>query len=164
MTAALFGTIWIALFLFALGETGRRDRDAGHVPPAWLWWAYAAGALLCAGHLVIAMAAVHLWSHASSVSATARQTLEVYGLNWGGGVWANYAFVALWVFEAWRWRADRARRAPRRPVFVWAVRLFFLVIILNAAVVFAVGPRRIAGAIVVLWLLWTWRPRGAVAT
>jgi hypothetical protein len=72
-------------------------------------------------------------------------------------VFLNYAFVAVWLFEAWRWR--------RRPdgegrVIEWMTRVFFLVIILNGAVIFAGGARRIAGALLVAWLLWIWRPAG----
>jgi hypothetical protein len=118
--------------------------------------------LLLLVHIAIAMDVAHNWSHQSAVAATARQTSAVYGLNWGGGVYANYLFVAVWLFELWRWRrgsSPDAPRAPRPRLIVWTIRIFYLVMILNAAVVFAVGPRRVAGAVIVAVLLWIWRPR-----
>lgn len=158
----LYGTIWVSLLLFAIGEVGRRDRDAGRRASRRTWLAYTAGAALACTHLVLAMAWVHGWSHQASVTATARQTRAVFGLDWGGGVWFNYAFVAVWLFECWRWwREDTAVTAtpPRRATVVWALRAFFLIMIANAAVVFAVGARRLLGAMLVSWLLWLWWPR-----
>jgi len=156
---ALYGTIWLALVLFCAGEAGRRDRDAGHPAASWTWWAYAIGALLLVVHIVIAMDVAHNWSHQSSIAATARQTSAVYGLDWGGGVYANYAFVAVWLFEVWRWRRNSTPGAPHVPrarTIVWTIRIFYLVMILNAAIIFAAGWRRAAGAAIVLWLLWIW--------
>ena len=154
VTAALYLTIWVALLLFGTAETGRRRASAGS-PAPWAWPVFVAGAALCAIHVAIAMGVTHGWSHAAAIAATARQTNAVYGLDWGGGVFANYAFVAVWGVEAWRWRAaGPGDRGPR----LWA-RIFFLVMILNAAVIFASGPRRLAGAALLVWLLWVWRPQ-----
>ena len=95
-------------------------------------------------------------SRASAVAVTARQTKAVYGLDWGGGVFANYAFVAVWAFDAWRWRAglDRHGSDP----LTWPIRIFFLVMIANGAIVFVTGPRWMIGAAIVVTLLWVWRP------
>jgi hypothetical protein len=154
----MYATIWIALILFCIGEVGRRDRDAGRAAAPLTWWASATGALICAVHIAIAMEVVHGWSHQAAVAATARQAAAVYGLNWGGGIYANYAFVGLWVFEVWRWRANPIPAGARSPVTVWAIRIFYLIMILNAAVIFAAGPRRLAGVAIVAGLLWLWRP------
>ena len=156
MSAALYWTIWIALLLFVAGEAGRRRGvETGSSPP-WAWPAFAAGAILCAIHVTLAMWLAHGWSHAAAVAATARQTNAVYGLDWGGGVFANYAFVAVWAFDAWRWRAHRGGTGAGR--LTWAIRVFFLVMIVNGAVIFVAGPRRILGAALVAALLWIWRP------
>ena len=157
MSLALYGTIWIALILFCIGEPGRRDLDAGRVPAPLTWWAYAIGAVILIAHMVIAMGVAHNWSHQSSVDATARQTYAVYGLNWGGGVFMNYVFAALWLIEAIRWQIRSATPTPRRAAIVWSIRIFYLVMILNAAVIFTPAPRRYAGAAMVLYLLWIWR-------
>jgi hypothetical protein len=157
VNTALYWMIWIALVLLCVGEAGRRNLHVGRQEP-WAWWAFSAGALLCAIHGVIAMGIRHQWSHEAAIAATARQTMAVYGLNWGGGVYLNYAFVAVWLLDAWWWRRfpSRDEREPR--AITWTTRVFFLVMILNAAVVFAGGARRLAGAVIVLWLVWIWRP------
>lgn len=160
MSAAVYGTIWIALVLLCAGEFGRRRMRGGGSAP-WAWWAFVAGALVCVIHIGLAMRAAHGWSHQSAIAATARQTMAVYGVNWGGGVFLNYAFVAVWLLEAWRWR--RRPAAEVRAVDC-LTRVFFLVMILNGAVIFAAGSRRIAGALVVAWLLWIWRPGAAAGS
>ena len=152
----MYWTIWLALLLFAAGEFGRRRIRTGGSAP-WAWWVFVAGALLCALHIGVAMTTAHAWSHAAAIAATARQTMAVYGVNWGGGVFVNYAFVAVWLLDAWRWRR---RPVDNDRVMTWMTRIFFLVIILNGAVIFAAGTRRIAGALLVAWLLWIWRPAG----
>jgi hypothetical protein len=152
---ALYATIWLALLLFCAGEAGRWIRTGpGRPARSWAWWAYAAGAVLCAIHIAVAMAVVHGWSHASAVEATAQQTAAVYGLNWGGGVFVNYLFVAVWLLEAWRWRA---RGSDGRPgAMTWAARILFLIVIVNGAVVFARGAGRLAGAGLLAALLWVY--------
>jgi len=154
----VYWTIWIALVLLVAGEAGRRRGFGGGSPPAWAWPAFAAGAVLSAIHVVLAMSIAHGWSHDSAVAATASQTKAVYGVDWGGGVYANYAFVAVWALDAWRWRVGVARAGPGPDALTWTIRLFFFVMILNGAVIFAAGPRWILGAAVVALLMWIWRP------
>ena len=113
MDAALYWTIWIALTLFAAGEAGKRISRDGRVPARWAWPVSAAGAALLIVHIAIAMGARHGWSHAAAWSATAQQTASVYGLAWGGGVYVNYAFVALWLIELWQWHRSPERNAQR---------------------------------------------------
>jgi hypothetical protein len=148
---ALYTTIWMALLLFCAGEAGRWT-TASHRPARWAWWSYSAGAVLCVIHIAVAMAVAHEWSHASAVEATARQTAAVYGLAWGGGVFVNYVFVAVWMLEVWRWRARGS--ASRPDAITWAARILFLIVIVNGAVVFAHGAGRIAGAVLLAALLW----------
>lgn len=161
MNIALYSTIWIALVLFCAGEAGRRNLRDARVPASatWAWWAFSCGALLCAVHIAIAMSARYAWSHQAAIDATARQTMAVYGLDWGGGVYLNYAFVIVWIVDAWQWRRDPSRDTRRPGALRWTMRALFLIMILNAGVIFAGGARRVAGVLVVLWLLWAWRPR-----
>jgi hypothetical protein len=98
------------------------------------------------------------------MEATARQTEAVVGVNWGGGVYVNYAFVLAWACETVYWRWDSAGYAARPRALVWGLRAFYFVIILNAAVVFAAAPRRAAGALLALWLLAIWRPERRAGT
>jgi hypothetical protein len=159
---ALYGTIWIALCLFCAGEAGRRHGDVGGLAAPWAWWAFSLGALLCAIHVVIAMSVTYGWNHGAAAAATARQTMAVYGLNWGGGVYVNYVFVGVWWLDAWMWCRNLSRNRRRAHLVTWTTRIFFIVIILNAAVIFVTGARRIAGMLIVLWLGWIWRPQAPI--
>lgn len=154
MNVALYATIWIALALFAAGEAVKRARGVSS-RPAWRLWA--AGAVACAIHVVIAFAIRYGWSHDAAIRETARQTAAVYGLDWGGGVYVNYLFVAVWAIEAWWWRTDPARYAARPRALTWTLRAFYVVIVLNAAVIFARPPARWPGLALTAVLAWTWR-------
>ena len=158
MNAALYWTIWIALALFAAGEAGKRALRAGRRSSPLAWFGCAAGLALAVVHTVLAFGVRHGWSHEAAWQSTARQTAAIYGLDWGGGLYVNYAFLGAWAWEVVGWRRSPASFA-RQPVWlVRSLQLFYLVVILNAAVVFAGGARRIAGALLVLALLWIWRP------
>jgi hypothetical protein len=147
MQTLTYATIWSALVLFVAGQHWRR-------PIVWLL-----GALVCATHIAIALSWRYGWNHDLAIRATARQTAAVYGIEWGGGVYLNYLFVAIWMIEG-LWWALRPAAYPLRPQSLkWATRLFYLVIIVNAAVVFAGGPGRLAGVLLVACLLATWHSR-----
>jgi hypothetical protein len=154
---ALYLTIWLALILFALAETGRpRRRNAGS--PGWPWWAFTIGLALAVVHTILAFAAVHDWVHDDAVRSTAMQTAAVYGVAVGWGVYVNYVFLGVWLADAWWWR--RAPHGYIRPIAVtWTLRAFYLVMIFNGAVVFAAGPRRALGAAVVAVLCVAWGRR-----
>ena len=158
----LYLTIWAALVLFAAGEAGRRAGRAG-VAVAWAWRASLIGLCLAAAHVVLAFDVRHDWRHTSAVRETARQTAVVYGLDWGGGVYVNDAFLGVWALDLWRWRAAARRGAPRSRVSIWLARAFYFIVILNGAVIFASGWRRGLGLVLVAWLVaWlvaAWRPR-----
>ena len=114
-----------------------------------------AGLVLCVTHIGIAMASVHGWSHASAIDATARSTAAVYGLRWGGGVFVNYLFVAVWAVDAW-WSSIRGDRAEISGLRL-ALRLFYAIVIVNAAVIFARWPLRLVGVCLVIALFVAWR-------
>ena len=156
MTLALYGTIWLALAAFVAGEAGKQRRTTSR----WAWSISLAGALLCVAHIVIALGHHHHWNHDAAVRETAQQTAAVYGVAWGGGVYVNYVFVAVWLAELWRWRTRPTEYFGRSPTLVWALRAFFFIIIVNAAVVFASPRTRIGGIVltVILLLIWTARP------
>ena len=115
-------------------------------------------------HIAIAMGARHGWSHAAAWSATAQQTASVYGLAWGGGVYFNYAFARRLAAGVVAWQRSPERQARRPGVATWAIRLFFVVIIFNAAVVFAGGWRRAIGAVIVFVLIASWTTRKAAGS
>ena len=158
MNVALYATVWIALALFVAGEAGKRALERGGAAVGRLWLASTLGAFLCTAHMLIAFAVRHGWSHAVAVAVTARQTAEVFGVSWGGGVYVNYLFVTLWLTEACWWRAAPLAYA-RRPRWIdWALRAFYALVIVNAAIVFASPAGRVAGVPLVAALLWAWRP------
>ena len=159
MNAALYWTIWIALALFAAGEAGKRGLHDGRAPKPWAWWAFAIGCAIAIVHVAIAMGVRHHWSHAAAIDATARQTFSVFGLDWGGGVYVNYAFLLVWATEVWLWRRAPERYAARPASMTWTIRAFYLVIIASAAIVFAGGLRGVAGVLVVATLLVSWTRR-----
>ncbi len=153
--AALYGTIWLSMLLFTAGESGRSLTPRGSAAPRWAWWAFATGLVLALVHTLIAFAVVHQWSHADAVLSTAIQTESVYGVLFTGGIYVNYLFFAVWLADAWWWRTS-PRDYVRPAAAVWTLRAFYMVIIFNAAVVFATGFRRVLGLLLVSWLARAW--------
>lgn len=142
---AMYLTIWLALTLFAAGEAGRSLSPPGVRPPRWARQAFTAGLVLAIVHTMLAFDIVHAWSHADAVRNTARQTSAVYGIAFGSGVYVNYLFFAVWLVDAVRWRRSG-----------WVLRAFYFVIIVNAAVIFAAGSRRILGGLLIAALVGVW--------
>jgi hypothetical protein len=59
--------------------------------------------------------------------------------------------------ETWRWRRSKQRGIRPSPAVTWALRAFFLVVIVNGAIIFAVhAASRVAGSVLVSTLLWCW--------
>ncbi|MDP1570554.1 MAG: hypothetical protein Q8L86_11175 [Vicinamibacterales bacterium] len=153
------GTIWAALVLFVAGEAGRRR---GRTAPApWALPAFVAGALLCALHFAAVFHWHHGWSHADAAIATARQMAEVFGTGWGGSIWFNYLFLAVWIADAAGWARDphAAVRPPSRGV--WLRRAFYAVMIVNATVVFVPWPMQWLGVAICAALAWVWGTVGS---
>src|SRR5262245_35746347 len=81
--------VWLALIAYAFGAAtlllakGRAR---------WLACARLAWTLGCAffiAHVASAFHFFHGWSHAAAYRETARQTAELTGLRWGGGIFLN---------------------------------------------------------------------------
>ena len=152
-------TIWLAVACYAAGSAafalsrGRRAWDGA----ARLVWTFACAALLA--HVACAFHSYHAWSHDSAYLDTARQTNEVVGLNWGGGLYINYALMSGWVLDvAWWWLRGLDSHRRRWLPLVAAWHGFLLVIFFNATVVFKSGPARWAGLVVCLALCVAWWP------
>lgn len=65
---------------------------------------WTAGVVLYLAHVFCAFAYFYDWSHEIAYRETARQTLQLFGVNWGGGLYLNYAFTVLWTADCvWRW-------------------------------------------------------------
>jgi hypothetical protein len=109
----------------------------------WLWTLGCAAML---AHLAFAFQLTHHWSHAAALRETARQTEELFGWNWGGGVWANYLFAAWWSADVvWWWLAGPA--CPRTQPWAWTAALhgYLALIAFNAVAVFGDGGTRWCG-------------------
>jgi hypothetical protein len=104
-------------------------------------------------HAASALDYYHHWSQQSAYLETARQTKEIFGLDWGGGLWINYGFIAAWIIDTiWWWRGLPAfRRRPRSLVVAW--HAVFLFMVFNATVVFKTGVLRGLGLVGCLGLL-----------
>ena len=162
---ALHGTVWLALVAWTaaevLGPTRQASGASANSGSTTLgtnfdWrWPWSLGALALALHFALAMQLRHGWSHAAAVADTARQTEAKFGLNWGGGVWFNYAMVALWLIDAaWAWIAPTRRAAVRG--WQWYVRGYFFFMWFNGAVVFPAGPVRWFGLMACSAVAWSW--------
>ena len=150
-------TIWVTLAGYFIGAVvfGLSRQRRNWARAARLVWTIACISLLA--HVACAFHFYHGWSHMAAYQQTARQTAEVVGLNWGGGVYINYALAVGWVIDCiWWWLdSDGYRRRPRLLAAIWQAFLIF--IIFNATVVFETGPLRWLGltmcaALGILWL------------
>lgn len=111
-------------------------------------------------HVACAFNFYHHWSHTAAYTDTARQTAQLLGWSWGGGLYINYAFGLVWAGEViWSWThpGGYRRRSSR---LTWIVRGFFMLMIFNGAFVFAHGALRWFGLILSLALAACWFRRG----
>mgnify|MGYP003286478304 CR=1 FL=1 len=154
------GTIWFSIvgyvagsiiFAFCSSPRGRTQWESG----ARVLWTVACASLIV--HFISAFQFYHGWSHATAYVDTARQTEEVFGLNWGGGLFVNYALLIAWMVDiAWWWRSglDSYRKRPWLLIAAWHGVLIF--IIFNATVVFGDGIVRWLGLGICVLLTLSW--------
>jgi hypothetical protein len=109
--------------------------------------AWSLGCLLFVLHVAGAFESYHGWSHSAAYRETARQTAEIFGLDWGGGLYLNYAFAIVWVIDvAWMWaRPESYLLRPAR--ISAAVHAFMTFMFFNATVVFGSTRMRWAGVV-----------------
>jgi hypothetical protein len=108
-------------------------------------------------HVFCAFHFYHAWSHDAAYRETARQTDELFGINWGGGLFINYALIAGWLADvAWWWvrGVDSYRQRPWFLLAAW--HGFVIFIIFNATVVFKTGLARWIGLAICLGLCLAW--------
>jgi len=139
-------TLWTVRAAVLLWSVGLSLRAAGRGEPLARWaWVIGCAALVI--HIAGAFAFFHggRWDHA--YDATARQTEAVFGLNWGGGLYVNFVFAGVWMFDA-VWRIARPNSYSSRSLGCEAaIQGFLWFIVFNGAVVFAVGSVRWFGAV-----------------
>jgi hypothetical protein len=117
---------------------------------------WTAACLCYLAHVYGAFEFVHGWNHTAAYVETARQTNELFGLAWGGGIFFNYAFTILWLADViWWWSDPEGYRRRPRSITV-AIHGFLAFMFFNGAVVFGSGPVRWFGIAAVPALLWLW--------
>ena len=83
-------------------------------------------------HVCGAFEFFYSWSHSVAEAETTRQTRKLFGADFSGGIYLNYAFTVVWVAycTAW-WRRPTASVPPLH----FAVQAFLLFMFINASVV-----------------------------
>ena len=146
------GTVWLALLCYAAAEAlrlfRRRIRDCDR--RLRLIWTFGCAAYLA--HVAAAFHFYHAWSHMTAYAETARQTDELLGLNWGGGLYFNYAFTIVWCADVLCWWLKPNAYQARAQWVNCAVRGFLLFMIFNATVVFGSAPAKLLGGLMFLLL------------
>jgi hypothetical protein len=137
----VFGSISCSVGCWAAGEAIRSRT-------AWL-----AGALLALVHAIAAFGVFYQWSHATAERLTALQAAQLTGVSFSGGIYVNYAFVAIWLIDAVWWSARPASYERRPRALSLAIRLFLFAIVVSGAIVFADGMARMVGAAAVAWVV-----------
>lgn len=114
-----------------------------------LWRAaWSAACLLLIVHVLAAFHFEHGWSHSAALKHTAEQTARVTGIDWGGGLYFNYAFLILWAVDVgFLWKSPSSGRSTLRRT----TDIACLFMIFNATVVF--GPRWWIGPVVTVGLI-----------
>jgi len=156
-------TIIVATAVWAAAEIVKLRR-AQSVEPARRLWTIAAALIWL--HAVAAFQHVYGWSQATAIDATARQTAAMTGLAWGGGLFVNYAFLAIWAADAAWWWIAPTSYLTRPAIIERSRRWIFIFMFVNGAIVFAKGPARLVGVVAVsaVCAAWALRPAGRRGT
>ncbi len=101
-----------------------------------LWTLGCAAFLL---HVASAFYFYHHGSHAAAFRHTAQRTQELFGWNFGGGLFVNYLFTVVWLADTLWWRLDEPSYLGRSRSWDAALHVFFLFMIVNGGLVFADG-------------------------
>ena len=142
--------IWLALGLYVASQAARPSRLGR--------WLSAGGWVLFGAHVALAFQVHYGWSHATALGETAVQTEAMTGVRTGSGLYMNYLFGLVWLAEVWWWNRDETSYRSRPATVELSVRVFFLFMLVNGAVIFVDAPQRWVGLVLVVMLLYAWRP------
>lgn len=133
-------TVRAALLLYAATLALRLARPSNDRAARLLW---TAGCLLFLVHVAAAFHFFHDWSHADAYRQTARQTGDMTGTYWGGGLYLNYLFTLAWAADVAWWWGGGLNRYRGRPLWVGvSFHAFMLFMAINATAVFEQGTLR----------------------
>jgi hypothetical protein len=150
-------TVWISIVAYTIGCIAFATARNQPFTERWVRLAWTTGCAALVLHFICAFNFYHGWSQESAYLETARQTGAVIGVNWGGGLFINYAVASLWITDvAWWWFAGVSsyRRRPWLLTIAW--HSFLIFIIFNATVVFKDGLTRWIGVLICLTLCLSW--------
>jgi hypothetical protein len=150
-------TVWISIAFYTIGclifATGGTRPKLDY----WTRLAFSAAVVALIAHYLSAFNFYHHWSHESAYVETTRQTAEVYKIDWGGGIFINYALLMLWIADVGSWWMAGLGSYRRRPSWILLTWHGFLVFILfNATVVFKDGITRWVGLLVCAIVSLSW--------
>jgi hypothetical protein len=148
---AVRGSIAAATLSWAAAEWLRWRHPSRGAMARALW---TAGAGLTILHAVAVFHYIHHWSHDEAFAHTARQAAALTGLHWGGGLYVNYAFIALWAGDAVLWWRNRSFYESRSTASRDTLLAVFAFMFINGGIVFAHGPARVIGLIAVGIVTW----------
>ena len=109
-------------------------------------------------HIACAFHFYHEWSHTDAYLHTAKQTATTVGIDWGGGLWFNYAFTVMWIVDAIAWYRRGDSEAAAR-WWTWTVQLVFAFMMFNATVVFGPPFWKWIGGVVICIFAFMYRQR-----
>jgi len=144
-------TVRIACLLYVLAISAWLARRYTWFRPLWTL-----ACLSYLAHVVAAFSLHHHWSHDAAYQETARQTGDLFGMYWGGGLYFNYAFTALWTADMiWSWK--NFHTYVTRPKRIAATTHSFLAFMFfNGAIVFAHDATRWLGVVAAAVLVIQW--------
>lgn len=126
---------------------------------------YIAGCVLLLFHIPLALHYAYHWQHKTMIDQTARQTLQITGVNFRGGPYINYVFAGLWLVDAIYWQVAGDYRYFSRSRFISiSLHVFLMFVAFNATVIFAGGPTRVFAMITIFVVFTAYiasRQRGA---
>ena len=133
MDFGLAATLWTArasavFYGIALILIARKERKSARI----LW---TLGLTIYLIHVWCAFTYFYDWSHALAYRETARQTAELFGVNWGGGLYLNYLFTAVWLADCIWWWTDRESHRTRPGWVAVGLQAFLAFMFVNATIV-----------------------------
>ena len=137
-------TLWLArasMASYAVAVLMAASRPEPSPRSFQLWRvAWSAACLLLIVHVLAAFHFEHGWSHAAALRHTTEQTARVTGIDWGAGLYFNYAFLILWLADvALIWRPDSNQQSMGGQSSLRRItNLACVFMVVNATVVF--GP------------------------
>jgi hypothetical protein len=107
-------------------------------------------------HIATAFHFIHDWSHPDAVRQTAEQTETLTGRAFGGGIYFNYAFAGLWLWDLIRWWRRGSDEGSTSTTGFWTMHGVFAFMMVNATVVFGPVYWRYVGLISAGLLIAVW--------